>query len=321
MLEIIFSIPIHHRFEVVVDQILNYRNFNPNCGFVFHISQGFDYKESKLSKEQFESIASRLGGIYINPTSVRTGRADIIQAHLSNYKYAKGKTDFEYFIMCSSNESFIKPGLYDHIKYFDCGVESLDVTYWTDNNHYANDMKTDPFTIELLKGCNFDRCVFSHIEGQYYKKELFDTICTIIEKYYDYRLAIKFYPREEYYFSTVFASLKHKNPEYKVGPIFAYSAYHFGHLFDARPSEISKLINNSPDIFTVKRVDRTINDNVRCYLRQKNGYLKQEIELLSNYVNIVTMSRLRISIVDLKKIISTIWQKRQVVLRRLGFSK
>ena len=83
--KIVFSIPIHEKFEVVLDQTLNYLTLNADCAIVYHISQGFDEKNSKISRLEFESIISQYNGVYINPTSVRTGFGDIIQAHIINY--------------------------------------------------------------------------------------------------------------------------------------------------------------------------------------------------------------------------------------------
>ncbi|WP_295095950.1 hypothetical protein, partial [Ruminococcus sp.] len=125
---IVFSIPIHEKFEVVLDQIINFFHFNPDCAIVYHISQGFNYKTSQLSKEEFVKAIDIIGNVYINPESVRTGGADIIQAHLSNFKYIASVVDFVFFSMCSSNELFIKAGLTGFVNDHDCGIEFLDVT-------------------------------------------------------------------------------------------------------------------------------------------------------------------------------------------------
>lgn len=318
MLDIIFSIPIHQRLEVVVDQICNIMHFNPNCGCVFHLSQGFDYDGSSISKQQFLEIVSKFDNVYINPVSVRTGLGDIVQAHMANYEYALKVSDFKYFSILASNESFIKPGIADMVKKYDCGCLQIDVTDFDTNLYYAKCAQNDKFlkAFEKLTGCN--RIFFSNIEGQYYKRELFDKIFSLINQFYDYKEVTDFYPREEYFFSTIVGYLKSKKEPIEIGPIFTYSAYHFGHLFDATPHEIRRIINKQCNIFTVKRVDRIFSDNVRCYLRQRYGYFEQEVSLLSNYISVERKSIVGIYISDLKKWSKTLWNKKSVILKRLG---
>ena len=56
---LLFSIPIHERLEVVIDQILNYKCCNPDCAIVFHFSQGYKDSSSFLTKERFRQITER----------------------------------------------------------------------------------------------------------------------------------------------------------------------------------------------------------------------------------------------------------------------
>lgn len=111
----------------MIDQILNFTTLNPGCGIVLHMSQGFDWRKSELGSEEFDEIIKDFPNVFINTESVRTGAYDIIQAHISNYKYVRSIVDFEFYCMCASNELFIKPGLYEHIKEYDCGVDYNDV--------------------------------------------------------------------------------------------------------------------------------------------------------------------------------------------------
>lgn len=124
MYDIVFSIPVHEKLDVVLDQIYNINFFNKNCAVVLHISQTFNYEGSLLTREKFDKIVAQLGNVYINPDSLRTGAFDIIQAHISNFYYMNQTEDFLYFSMLSSNELFIKPGLFSHISDYDCGIET-----------------------------------------------------------------------------------------------------------------------------------------------------------------------------------------------------
>lgn len=121
---IVFSLPVHEKFEVITDQLLNILTLNPNCAVVLHLSPSFNYAESAMSKEEFGKVVGErfADQVFINSESVRTGWFDIIQAHLANFKYISSLIDFEYFSLIASNELFIRKGLYDKIKFFDCGL-------------------------------------------------------------------------------------------------------------------------------------------------------------------------------------------------------
>ena len=103
---IIFSIPIHEKLEVVLDQVYNFKCFNPKSAIVFHISKGFNYQDSHITKSRFEEEIKQIGDVYINPESVRTGFADIIQAHISNFKYISSILDFDYFSLLLLHKLF-----------------------------------------------------------------------------------------------------------------------------------------------------------------------------------------------------------------------
>lgn len=272
--KIVFSIPIHEKFEVVIDQIINILHFNPECAIVYHLSQGFNYKDSQLSKEGFLEAISSIGNVYINPESVRTGGADIIQAHLSNYKYIAKVLDFDYFSMCSSNELFIKEGLASFISESDCGVEFLDVTSEKDQEWESGLMALKDNDLKrYLKKNEVDKFYGSHIEGSYYRKDLFDEIVGEIESFYDYLKMPFAYPREEVYFPTVVWIINQKKNPIRVSKngLFSWSRWHS--LMDLKvwAWDISRLEKES-GFYSVKRVDRDINANLRMYIRKRFKY-------------------------------------------------
>lgn len=283
---IVFSIPIHEKFEVVVDQVLNFFCFNPNCAIVFHISQGFNYKGSSISKERFIDIINGIGNVYLNPESVRTGLGDIIQAHISNYNFIKNIADFKYFSMCASNELFVKPGLYEYINKFDCGVKLLDI-----DQHKFNDWtpgikaKEDEVLTNYLKNKGIDKIYGSHIEGSYYKKDLFDEIVNEIAGFYDYKTMSNAYPREEIYFSSVLWMIMLKKHDVKInsGGVFSYTRWNGFTNYKIWIWDINRL-KNRDNLFSVKRVDRSIDARFREYARIRFGYKSKEADLgILNY--------------------------------------
>lgn len=298
MYNVIFSIPIHEKFEVVVDQICNIKYFNKNCGIVFHISESFNYADSKISREQFESIVKSMGDVWINPVSLRSGRSDIIQTYISNFEYVKTLVDFEYFAFCASNESFIKSGVYEYMKDFAWGTKNIIISKPEDWK-FGNALFEDKNIMDFLKSHD-GRVVFSNAEGQFFKKELFEQISQKIKSFYDYTQIASFYPREEIYFSSVAACLT-KNEESSVGQIYTYSAYHFRFLWDVTLFEINNLLKNGGQLYSVKRVDRKFNDNIRVWLRQKFEYGQTVEDLVGNTIKSETMSNFEIDMVSLEK--------------------
>ena len=99
MYTICFSIPVHEKLEVVLDQCYNIHYYNPKSAIILHFSSGFNYSGSAIKKEEFEKIVEGLGYVYINPKSVRTNLYDIIQAHLSNFNYARNEIEFSFFTL------------------------------------------------------------------------------------------------------------------------------------------------------------------------------------------------------------------------------
>lgn len=277
---IVFSIPIHHRLEVVVDQILNFMHFNPNCAIVLHISQSFDFNNSGITYEQFKKIVQSEGNVYINPKRVRTGFYDIIQAHLLNFKYINEIVDFHLFSMCASNELFINEGLYDHIKKYTYGVEFLEIK---DNKRWFVNIPAldDKDLNEMLKEAGGTQIIGSHIEGSFYERSLFNKICNFIINYYDYsKMEVK-YAREEVYFSTLALALQKQDSSIKVfNPgLFTYVPWYRIGPFQIFISDI-KYYRSNKQYFAVKRIDRTLNNYVRSYIRQTSGYESRLIECI-----------------------------------------
>ena len=278
--KIVFSIPVHEHFEVILDQILNITTLNPLCAVVLHISPMFEYDKSLMQKIQFEDALKKLdlnNFVLINPESVRTGLFDIIQAHISNFKYVNSMIDFEYFAMLSSNELFIKAGLYDEMKKFDCGLGKKRVykgMLWTAGIKSLNDKDLEYMREELSASAIYG----SQIEGSFYKKEIFGTISSIITSHYDYRKMKVKYAREEIYFSTIFWALN-ESGKYVVNNngCFTFVPWKRKSIL-VRLKEVRKYELPHTAFYSVKRVERNIRDNIRSYERQKYGYWEKEIE-------------------------------------------
>lgn len=271
--KIVFSIPIHERLEVVLDQVINFFHFNHDCAIVFHLSQGFNYRDSKVSKDEFLRAITEIGNVYVNPESVRTGGADIIQTHLSNFRYINSILDFVYFSLCASNELFIKEGLYEHIVPYDCGLEFLNILSpeqkeWVPGLQAQKDIELKKY-IEKNEG---DSIFGSHVEGSFYKKELFAKIANEIESFYDYHKMPYAYPREEIYFSSVVYLIDKKQPlNILKNGLFSWSRWKSLMNLKVWEWDIKRLQKKS-EVYSLKRVDRDINANLRMYMRKCLDY-------------------------------------------------
>lgn len=314
--KLLISIPIHERLEVVIDQILNVKYCADGSAIVIHFSPSYKDKNSCITKSDFMSIVNQFNFVFVNPESVRTGMDDIIQAHMSNYEYAKTQCDFEYFCICASNESFIKKGVYEYVNQYDAGTFQRDIEGWI----YEKELTEDSDLQDFLKKNQVKRIMATYPEGQFFRSDIMDIIHNQIKSFYDYNHILSVYPRDEIFYATLVGHLKDRDKTLKVGTPYTYSAYHLTHLWNVTRIRIAFSLCYNPTIYSAKRVDRYINDSIRVYLRQKLGYQKEEENLLSKYCEIKKYSTLKIDLSDLQKMVFPIFSNFTSVLSRFGLA-
>lgn len=298
--KIVFSIPVHERLEVVIDQLVNIKRFNPDCGIVIHISPSLS-DSGTLSFEQFIELTTRIRDVYINPERVRTGNYDIIQAHLSNFSYISKTVEFEYFALCSSNELFIKGGLYQHISPYDCLVwkkEEKDYPNW---KHFKA-AKRDIALRRIMDDLGCSTIVGSQVEGSVYRKELFERIYTKISKRFDHKDIDEKYAREEVYFSTVFWALDKKETEhYNVcKDVFTWCPWNRSYTMNVLIRELRRIKETDNKFFSVKRVDRDIHNHIRSVMRQDAQYLDYENSIFSGLLSLKEETALKLYIEEFR---------------------
>lgn len=294
--KILFSIPVHEKLEVVLDQVINIQTLNPGCCTVLHLSPVFDYEHSKLSLDEFTGVINTMGGVILNPVSVRTGFFDIIQAHIANFNYASTVIDFDYIALLASNEMFVKPGLYDYMKNYDAGVDYCIIPTNTKTRIGKCAFK-DPDLHKMLDELKTTDICRSQIEGSFYRKDIFKEMCAVINRYFDYRRLSKddLYAREEVYFSAVFWGLYKNNTGISVATKGMFTYMRWDRLtLSVNLSEVKKESENDSNFFCVKRVARKINDPIRIFLRQKYNYDTR----VSQYVTIKRASSLMLYLMD-----------------------
>lgn len=278
MMQIMFSILIHEKLEVVLDQIINYRFFNPESGIVLHFSAGFDYENSSITRDEFEETVKNVGNVFINPESIRTGLFDIIQAHLLNFEYIEKICTFDYFALGASNELFIKHGVYQSMRNFDCGIGYMKVyknMEWTQGRKAQEDRALQ----KILQDVGGNEIIGSQVEGTFFKKSLFHEICKIINKNYDYKSMDVPYAREEMYFSTIIWNLKKGGKEIRIHENGMFTYIPWERDLKIESDDIKRLWKETSSLFSVKRVSRELNDYIRIYIREKAGYYALESEI------------------------------------------
>lgn len=283
---ILFSIPVHEKPEVVIDQIININTFNENCAIIIHISAGFDWKKTLMSEIEFLERVSKIPNVLINEKRLETDWGNIIECHISNYYYSIDRIDFKYWMPCSSNELFIKKGLYEYIKVYEHGGQARELKM-TDAWFKSAPFK-DGTLSEISSSFNTNLIYYGQVEGSFYDSKLIKQIMDIISKCNLAEESKKLpYPREEVYFQSlakyVCASHYENNTTY----------VNWNNNLNIYTWNVRKLLKTN-GYFSVKRIDREIDDGMRFYIRKIIGkYCDQVKQLIPEfnekllYLNIV----------------------------------
>ena len=200
-MKIAISIPVHEKIDVIRDQIENIQKFIKCPVIVLHVSASFGELE-KLEKE-----LSAYQNVYINPEHLKTGWADIIHTHLSNFRFLSAQTEFDYFVMHSSNDMYVRKDMESYIGRYEAGFNIRKVT--CSNRHWWPGYAAlrDPALKALMAACGQTMVIASQIEGSFYSYDLMKKIADLIGCYYEREEGEEKYTREEVYFSTVASSL------------------------------------------------------------------------------------------------------------------
>lgn len=200
-MKIAISIPVHEKIEVIRDQIENIQKFIKYPVIVLHVSAAFG-EIKKLKKE-----LSVYSDVYINPERLKTGWADIIHTHLSNFRFLSAQTEFDYFMMHSSNDMYVRKNIERYLCNYEAGFQIRKIT--SSNRHWWPGYAAlrDPALKALMAGCGQTMVVASQVEGSFYSYELMKQIVQLIDRYYKRTEQEETYTREEVYFSTIASNL------------------------------------------------------------------------------------------------------------------
>ena len=290
MVNLVISLPVHEKAEVILDQMLNFKHFCPTCAVVLHISKGFNWKDSLLNEEEFLSALSTFDNVFVNPTRFETLWTNLIHTWISNFEYISGILDFEYYALSVSNELFVRP--MPPISDFDlCATINFDRSYKvaTWDSWYEKLFKDEYIykLVQYLGGTADDDVCKSQVEGSFYRKEIFQQIIDVIKLFYSYEDALKkdkiLYPREEFYFSTI-SHLLNKTANFKVRrPNYGFVAWRNKDILPTHEQIIEASQGKMEGIYSVKRVLRNLDNPERVFIGTQIGnYREQLINLLIN---------------------------------------
>lgn len=272
--DLLFSIPVHEKQDIVNNTIENIFNFNPNCKIILHINKNF----TSFNKEK-----SKYSNLYINKTDLEyIPHEDLLIYHVSNFKYCiENNVQFKYFIFSASNELFIKKGAIHYINIKKNGLQIVEYDKEIDWHNFKKNIDEEDVILHLFDILKKDTLYGGQTEGQFYEKEIFNKICEYyLEITKNNSIKIKF-EAEEIIPSIVFKSLNlsHGDPinlqNYTNNIDFSVDYINNlikGIYIEDKPIKnqlTSPHINKtSENIYSIKRVDRTFN-KIRNYLSKK----------------------------------------------------
>lgn len=283
--DIVFSIPVHEKLDVIIDQLINIIHFNPTSAVVLHLSKSLDLKKNSVLKDDFFLTLNNFDNIFVNPKRFATGWGNILHCHISNFQFLEELIDFEYFIPMTSNELFIKFGLFEHIKGHSFGGVFEEVSKrddWITKKPSLNDDVLKQMLYEISRDF---RIYGGTLEGTFYSKELMSKIVKTASDKFSVSEGNSDYTRDEVYIPSLAINIC-GNASCKKSK-FTYMNWnkdlHVGIC------EINALIENN-EIYSVKRVERDNGYYVRCYIRQRIG---NYYNLVHTYAKIKKCTRMR----------------------------
>ncbi len=169
--KLLFSIPVHEKPDVIVDQLNNFLLFNPNSNIILHLSR----QMIDADVENLRSLIQNFSSVYINTVRFYSGWGDgsLIKIHLSNFEYAlNAKIEFTHCCLHASNDMFVRKGLDFWVDGFDAGFDRINKgknnPVYQQIDHFSRDFSS----VILAKKYKITKVLGSQIEGSFYSREL-----------------------------------------------------------------------------------------------------------------------------------------------------
>jgi hypothetical protein len=271
-MKFVVSILAHEKPEIIRDQVENLRHFLPEAAVVLHLHVNFDWGGPIQDLSAIE-------GVFINPNSVPTFWGNLHHAHHANFHHARSLFEFEYFLLHSSSDLFIKKGAPGYLSQYDAGVSFVAPQTDWGAPLFA---EGDPVFQKICQQSGAKELWCSQVEGTFYKREVFAEMVAIIERHFDYRKTLP-YVHEEIYYPTIASSLninighpyllredKQNLPKFDRELVDMIRA---GQLPDHRVKrwklgrEVDSLVWRGEHIYAMRPIPRVLDHPVRSYVR------------------------------------------------------
>ena len=299
---ILFSIPVHEKPDVIVNQVENFTFFNPGCQIVLHVSGSLHDEDFK----RLRTSVQRVTNVHINPTRYWTGVNDgtVAKAHISNCSYMLKKgVDFKYFCLHASNDMFVRQGLTNYIVNYDSGYYLNHALYAVDSTwHQIINARKDKGLENIMRKYQLSRLLGCQVEGSFYSKAIMETVINyagsfmqeipfvysygtispkskllkkIEQKVFLPLIKLERYAKEEIYFPTLSQNVIGKRAGFNYCYIdwannLNVTKETIEQVRDGRERELFDKMGLEYDglskFFAVKRVDRKMDDPIRVYI-------------------------------------------------------
>ncbi len=257
-MKVCVSIPVHEAFEVVLNQVDNYRHFLLDCYVVLHVSANNPELKQQLLRH-FKGSTQ----VFINPISMPTAWGWVFHTFLSNYGWVRRSLglEFDYFVLETSNSLLVSSVPSNLLSQFEC-LMNIRTSQQQLANHpqwwVAKQSRIDPCFVRMCHELKIQDWFAARCEGCTFSVSLFDGILAFCEKYYIYDPLEDRYAREEIYFPTLVAHLTAS-----VGPQLTLTE---GEIDIKMVETVRDYATKGMPCYGVKPVTRKLDDPVRHYI-------------------------------------------------------
>ncbi|PYE28854.1 hypothetical protein C8J32_101714 [Rhizobium sp. PP-CC-3A-592] len=201
MSRLLFSLPVHERPDIVLDQIRNIDYFCPGSVICLHVSAG-----ALAEKEAFRALCAA-ENVLINPSSYETQwSAGIMHTHVSNFLHAtEMNVAFDKIVLISSNEMLVKPGLADYVGKYDIGSQMEVYDSANDWGVFRENFLHSPSMQGFLSALSLPLFFGGQAEGQFASRHIFSQLSRAFIEHFP--MASVGFPVEEVILPTFAARL------------------------------------------------------------------------------------------------------------------
>lgn len=271
-MKVCISIPVHEQPDVIVDQINNINHFyDDDVMIVLHVSKNFIQPNNLVPGRDYDFRTKK--NVFINPENLPTSYPDsLAHVHNSNFKFANKIADFDYFVLHSSNDMYVRKGAASYIQSAQNGHQNVPIRVNDDDWMFAPKVTADKELKNMMNYLGLHEIYHSMPEGTFYQKDIFVEMVKIINKFFVYGRG-EVFPREEVFYPTIASKLTEK-----CYPPFVFSELMTGKSLTSR--QITKFSKNAGlekikgtehydrnHIYAVKRIPRIYDHPHRTLIR------------------------------------------------------